>query len=186
VSKVLYSGFVEIGFTPRQVTQLTGVPYSTLNLWAKNGLVQPSVASATGTGSERVYSFNDLVALKVAFELRKSGVTTSSLNKIVAFLRKNERMDKPLSEARLVVTGHDVAIVRKGELVSVLSKPGQGYLSFVVDLGQMIGDLVNVADATKAFARGIALIPVSTEGHKKQPRSVHPGSSQRKRPYIKT
>ena len=170
---------MEIGFTPRQVTKLTGVPYSTLNFWAKNGLVQPSVASGAGSGSERVYNFNDLVALKVAFELRRSGVTTSSLKKIITFLRENERMEKPLSEARLVVTGHDVAIVRKGELVSVLSKPGQGYLSFVVDLAQMIGELVNVADATKTFARGIASEPASTEGHKKQPRSVHRSSQRR-------
>ena len=117
---------VEIGFTARQVVKLTGVPYSTLNLWAKNGLVQPSVAPGTGTGSERVYSFSDLVALKVAFELRRSGVTTSSLKKVVDFLRQSEHMEKPLSEARLVVSGRDVAIVRKGELVSVLSKPGQG------------------------------------------------------------
>ena len=161
---------VEIGFTARQVVQLTGVPYSTLNLWAKNGLVEPSVAPGTGTGSERVYSFADLVALKVAFELRKSGVTTSSLRKVVAFLRRSAHMDKPLSQARLVVRGHDVAIVREGELVSVLLKPGQGYLSFVVDLPQVLGQLVNIADATKAFAHVLA----SAEG-KRAPRFVSAG-----------
>ena len=159
--------------------QLTGVPYSTLNLWAKNGLVEPSVAPGTGTGSERVYSFTDLVALRVAFELRKSGVTTSALKKIVKFLRQNEQMDKPLSQARLVVRGHDVAIVREGELVSVLSKPGQGYLSFVVDLPQLLGQLANIADATKTFARGLASASASGEA-KRQPRSVSSGS-QRKR-----
>jgi DNA-binding transcriptional MerR regulator len=163
---------VEIGFTARQVTHLTGVPYSTLNLWAKKGLVQPSVAPGTGTGTERVYSFSDLVALKVAFELRKSGVTTSSLKKVVEFLRQKEQMEKPLAEARLVVTGDDVAIVRQGELVSVLSQPGQGYLSFVVDLPQMLGELVNVADATKAFAHGIASAAASPEKPRKQPRSI--------------
>src|SRR5208282_6736610 len=96
---------IEIGFTPRQVTRLTGIPYSTLNLWAKNGLVQPTVSPGTGSGRERVYSFSDLVALKVAFELRKSGVTTSSIKRVVEFLRENEHMNKPLSEARLVVRG---------------------------------------------------------------------------------
>lgn len=171
---------MEIGFTPRQVTQLTGVPYSTLNLWAKNGLVQPSVAPGTGTGRERVYSFSDLVALKVAFELRKSGVTTSSIKKVIEFLRHNEHMEKPLSEARLVVTGRDVAIVRKGELVSVLSKPGQGYLSFVVDLPQMLGDLVNVADATKVFAHGIASSLTPGKVVKKQPRSVHDETQEKR------
>ena len=160
---------MEIGFTARQVVKLTGVPYSTLNLWAKNGLVKPSVAAGTGTGNERVYSFSDLIALKVAFELRKSGVTTSSLKKVVDFLRQHEEMNEPLSEARLVVTGRDVAIVRKGQLVSVLSKPGQGYLSFVVDLPQMLGELLNLAEARGTFARGIALetAPVA----KKKPKS---------------
>jgi len=159
--------------------QLTGVPYSTLNLWAKNGLVQPSVAPGTGTGSERVYSFADLVALKVAFELRKSGVRTSSLKKIVNFLRRSEHMDQPLSQARLIVSGHDVAVVREGELVSVLSRPGQGYLSFVVDLPQVLGQLVNIADTTRTFAHALvsASVPVWT---KKQSRSVR-RSIQRKR-----
>jgi DNA-binding transcriptional MerR regulator len=164
---------VEIGFTARQVTKLTGVPYSTLNLWAKNGLVPPSVASARGTGSERVYSFSDLIALKVAFELRKSGVTTPSLKKVVNFLRQTEHMHKPLSEARLVVSGHDVAMVCEGELVSVLSRPGQGYLSFVVDLPQMLGKLINAADTTKTFAYGLASAKTAPEVHKKRPRPVH-------------
>jgi len=154
VSNVLHFQAVEIGFTPRQVMQLTGVPYSTLNLWAKNGLVQPSVAPGTGTGSERVYSFSDLVALKVAFELRKSGVTTSSIKRVVEFLRENEHMNKPLSEARLVVRGRDVAMVREGELVSVLSKPGQSYLSFVVDLRRCSENLLTSPMRRKLLRMG--------------------------------
>lgn len=171
---------MEIGFTARQVIKLTGVPYSTLNLWAKNGLVQPSVSTASGTGTERVYSFSDLVALKVAFQLRKAGVTSSSLKKVVEFLRKSEHMDNPLSEARLVVSGRDVAIVHEGELVSALSRPGQGYLQFVVDLPQVLGELIGVGSAAKAFAHGIAESRPPNGGKKKQPTSV-PGSKQRKR-----
>jgi DNA-binding transcriptional MerR regulator len=148
---------VEFGFTARQVVHLTGVPYSTLNLWAKNGLVQPSVAPGTGTGSERVYSFSDLVTLKVAFELRKAGVTTSSLKKVIQFLRENEGLDKPLVNARLVVSGRDVLVVRNSnELVSALSKPGQSCLSFVLDLPRTVGELTEIADATRAFATGFA------------------------------
>lgn len=148
---------MEIGFTPRQVTHLTGVPYSTLNLWAKNGLVQPSVAPGTGTGNERVYNFSDLVALKVAFELRKAGVTTASLKKVVQFLRENEGLDQPFANARLVVSGRDVLMVKSSnELVSALSKPGQSCLSFVVDLPRTLGDLTEIAETTGAFAVGIA------------------------------
>ena len=172
---------MEIGFTARQVVKLTGVPYSTLNLWAKNGLVQPSVAPGAGTGTERVYNFSDLIALKVAFALRKSGVTTSSLKKVVDFLRRTEHMDKPLSEARLVVSGRDVAIVRKGELVSALSKPGQGYLSFVVDLPEMIGELVNLANETRAFVHGIGFSQAGKDEGPSRKEPVSIGTRRRKR-----
>jgi DNA-binding transcriptional MerR regulator len=169
---------VEIGFTSRQVVRLTGVPYSTLNLWAKKKLVAPSLSPGAGTGNERVYSFNDLIALKVALELRKSGVTTSSIKKVVDYLRHNEHLEKPLSEARLVVSGHDVAIVREGELMSVLSKPGQGYLRFVIDIPQVMGELTNIAQASSLFARGIMSGSSSAAAAKKKPRSVR--ASRRK------
>jgi len=144
---------MKVGFTPRQVTRLTGVPYSTLNLWARKGLIRPSIDQGSGSGSERVYSFSDLVALKVAFALRKAGVTTSSLEKIVQFLHKNEHMEQPLSEARLVVTGRDVVAAKNDrELMSVLSKPGQSCLSFVVDLPRTLGELIEIADHTNSFA----------------------------------
>src|SRR5207248_2134884 len=109
---------MKIGFTPREVLRLTGVPYSTLNLWAKNGLLRPSISEAVGSGTERIYSLSDVVALKVGIELRRSGVSTRSLRKVVDFLKKAEGMEAPLAEARLIVSGRDVVIARdKNELI---------------------------------------------------------------------
>jgi DNA-binding transcriptional MerR regulator len=161
---------MKVGFTPRQVTRLTGVPYSTLNLWAKNGLIRPSIATGKGSGSERVYSFSDLVALRVAFALRKAGVTTRSLERVVQFVRENEGIEKPLAESRLVVSGRDVLIVRNDrQLVSALSKSGQSCLSFVVDLPRTLGELVEVADVTSAFAVGVAQPEHALRRSRKQP-----------------
>jgi DNA-binding transcriptional MerR regulator len=172
---------MRVGFTPKQVMRLTGVPYSTLNLWAKKGLIRPSIAEGAGSGSERVYSFSDLVALKVAFELRNAGVTTRSLAKVVRFLYENEGMQKPLAEARLVVSGRDVLVVRnERQLMSALSNPGQGCLSFVVDLPRTLGELSEVADATKAFAVGVPRSERTVKGSRKQPGSAI-ASRQRKR-----
>jgi hypothetical protein len=84
-------------------------------------------------------------------------------------MRETQHMHKPLSEARLVVSGHDVAMVCEGELVSVLSRPGQGYLSFVVDLPQMLGKLISAADAAKTFAYGLASAKTAAEVDKKRP-----------------
>ncbi len=147
---------MKVGFTPRQVTHLTGVPYSTLNLWAKNGLVIPSIGVGAGTGSERVYSFSDLVALKVAFEIRRAGVTTASLKKVVQFLQENLGMENPLAEARLVVSGHDVLVVRgERQLISALARPGQSCLSFVVDLPRTLGELVEATNMAESFGMAV-------------------------------
>jgi DNA-binding transcriptional MerR regulator len=144
---------MRVGFTPRQVIRLTGVPYSTLNLWAKKGLISPSIAKGTGSGHERIYDFSDLVAIKLAFELRKAGVTTRSLEKVVEFVRKNDALEKPLAEARLVVSGSDVLeVTSQQQLISVLSNPGQGCLSFVVDLPRTLGELAQIADESNVFA----------------------------------
>jgi DNA-binding transcriptional MerR regulator len=181
-SNVLNFKWMRVGFTPRQVTRLTGVPYSTLNLWAKKGLILPSIAAGEGSGSERVYSFSDLIALKVALELRKAGVTTRSLAKVVQFLRENEDLEKPLSEARLVVSGRDVLVVRNGQqLVSALSKPGQSCLSFVVDLPRTLGELVRATESADTF--GLAVAGAGSVGSipRKQPTSVHRTSRKRRR-----
>jgi len=174
---------MQIGFTPRQVTKMTGVPYSTLNLWAKSKLIEPSIANGSGSGYERVYSFKDLIAFKVAFELRKAGVTTRSLKKVVEFLREHEGIKDPLSEARLVVSGKDVVAVRsKAQLVSALSRPGQSCLSFVVDLPRTLGELEQVAHDTNAFAVGVSQLQgASKDSLKKQPLSVV-GKPRRKVP----
>lgn len=127
------------GYTAKQVTAVTGVSYQTLNHWARTGLVEPSIARAAGTGSERIYSFRDLIALKLAVELRKGGVTTRALRKVIDFLRTSNGLESPLSEARLVVTDSDIVLVRSSkELVSVLKRPGQAYLAFVLDLPRTV------------------------------------------------
>src|SRR5664279_3290332 len=88
------------GYTAKQVTAVTGVSYQTLNLWARTGLVEPSIAQAAGTGTERIYSFRDLIALKLAVELRKGGVTTSALRKVIKFLGTSSGLTKARSTPR--------------------------------------------------------------------------------------
>jgi DNA-binding transcriptional MerR regulator len=161
---------MKVGFTPAQVTRLTGVAYSTLNLWAKNGLVRPSIAAGTGSGNERIYSFSDIAALKVAVELRKAGINTRSLQKVVNYVRSELGMEKPLGDAKLIVSGHDVLAVENDEqLVSTLSKPGQGCLSFVVDLPRTLGQLVELAEQANVFGIGITESKPAARRSKKAP-----------------
>ena len=131
--------FRTAGYTAKQVTTVTGISYQTLNHWARTGLVEPSIARAAGRGTERVYSFRDLVTLKVAMELRSGGIATRALRKVIDFLRGSNDLETPISSSRLVVTPDDVVLVRSNrELISVLKKPGQSYLAFVLDLPRTV------------------------------------------------
>ena len=79
--------------------------------------------------------FRDLVALKGSLCAQEGGRNNQVPGGGVQFLHKHEGMEQPLAEARLIVSGRDVVAVKNDqELMSVLSKPGQSCLSFVVDL----------------------------------------------------
>ncbi|MGH9644926.1 MAG: MerR family transcriptional regulator [Terriglobales bacterium] len=155
------------------MTRLTGVAYSTLNHWAKTGLVTPSISRGTGSGTERIYSSADLVVLKVAHELRKCGIPTRSLQAVIDFLQREECAKQPLSGARLIVSDGDVFLVRdEHDLVSVLKTPGQRCLSFIIDLPTTIRDVVEAVESPETIAFGLQDEPV-VNVHRKQPQSVH-------------
>src|SRR5262249_18816456 len=57
-------------FTAREVVALSGIPYKTLDAWARRGFLEPSIRNAQGSGSRRVYDVNDVTALRIAWQLR--------------------------------------------------------------------------------------------------------------------
>jgi DNA-binding transcriptional MerR regulator len=91
------------GFTAKQVVALTGVPYKRLDSWANSGFLMPSLAEADGTGSRRLYSFQDLIALRTAKILRDAGISLQGLRKVMHFLRDTRRLElrcTPLSRQK--------------------------------------------------------------------------------------
>ena len=127
------------GFTAKQVVTLTGVPYKRLDSWANSGFLMPSIAEAYGTGSRRLYSFQDLVALRTAKILRDAGISLQGLRRVMQFLRDTQGIEQPLVQTRLIVAGDDVLMVQsEGDLMSVLRHPGQHVLRVVVDLGRLV------------------------------------------------
>lgn len=118
-------------------SRVTGVPYRTLDYWARSKFITPSGRDAKGTGTEREYTFGDLIALRTARELRKGGVSTQALRKVVAYLRTAD-LQQSLGEVRLIVQGSDVlAVTTNRALISAFKSPGQYAFSFVLDLGNV-------------------------------------------------
>ncbi|MBL8227244.1 MAG: MerR family transcriptional regulator [Bryobacterales bacterium] len=130
---------IKDSFSTGEAVHITGVSFRNIDYWARTKFIVPSVAEAKGTGTERRYSFSDLLALRVARELREAGVSTQSLRRVVDFLRTRKGLINPLAECRLIVTGTDVQVATSPEKVmSALSKPGQTSFAFVFDLARTV------------------------------------------------
>jgi DNA-binding transcriptional MerR regulator len=140
-----------MGFQVADVIRLTGINRKTLHYWDQTGFLRPSISSSSGTGSRRIYGFQDVVAVRVALQLRKAGISLQAVRRLVKFLRSQKSLQNPLAENFLLTDGTDVYL-QEGEapLQSVLRNPGQGHL-FMVDLNPIVAEL---RGATKKLSRG--------------------------------
>jgi DNA-binding transcriptional MerR regulator len=135
------------GWTAPVAARLTGLGYARLDNWARTGFLRPSLAEADGRGSTRLYSFRDLVALRVARELRDAGISLQGLRKVVAELRERGDVEQPLASTWLLTDGNDVFIRQGDAVMSVLRRPGQQCLTFVVDLSRVVEELQQAVQA---------------------------------------
>ncbi|MGH9265049.1 MAG: MerR family transcriptional regulator [Acidimicrobiales bacterium] len=118
-----------IGFRGPQVCKIVGITYRQLDYWARTNLIRPSIADARGSGTQRRYSYRDLVELKVIKGLLDAGVSLQSARKAIEYLRDN--LGEDIATASLVINGSGSVLVRTdGELVDLVRR-GQGVLSIV-------------------------------------------------------
>ena len=120
----------EQGFRVPEVCRIVGISYRQLDYWARTGLVTPSVRDATGSGSQRLYSFQDLVALRVIKSLLDTGVALQRVRKAVEHLKK---IGQPAAGVTLFSDGKSVYQAHSPEAVVDLLKKGQGVFAIAVD-----------------------------------------------------
>ena len=117
------------GFRGPQVCSIVGITYRQLDYWARTDLLRPSLADAKGSGSQRRYSYQDLVELKVIKQLLDAGISLKAARSAVEYLRSN--LGEHIGSARLVLSGDNPLLVRDdGQLIDLLRK-GQGVLNVV-------------------------------------------------------
>lgn len=133
---------INCGYKTQEVTKIIGLTQRQLDYWDRTGFFCPSIAAGSGRGKSRIYSFSDLVQLKIIKNLRSAGVTLQSLRAIAKHFRTIKGLEAPLYESRLVVSGDDVIFVKNNEeLMSVLKLPGQGVLCFVLNVNTIVEEL---------------------------------------------
>lgn len=120
----------EVGFRGPQVCKIVGITYRQLDYWARTDLVRPSVQDAVGSGSQRLYSYRDLLELKIIKTLLDNDVSLPRVRAVVEELRRRVGEDQ-LGSVDLVIQGNRVLLVEdRGEIVELLSG-GQSAFTFV-------------------------------------------------------
>jgi DNA-binding transcriptional MerR regulator len=125
------------GFTAHQATKFTKCTSRQLRYWDQIGLVTPSVQGTGGRpGVARLYSFRDLVALKVVKSLLDGGMSLQRVRRAWDYLARRAQLDRQLSEVKLVTDGQSIFKIcrRDGEVLDALR---EGQLAFFVAIDEI-------------------------------------------------
>jgi len=156
----------EDGFRGPQVCSIVGITYRQLDYWARTELLRPSISEAKGSGTQRRYSYQDLLELKVIKRLLDAGISLQSARRALDVLRQS---GEEVITANLVLNGTQSVLATSGEQIIDLLKGGQGVLN-IVPLSGVVSEL---AAAILALRAEPGEAPAAT------PASTHPDPGRR-------
>ena len=133
-----------VGYRGPTACSAAGITYRQLDYWARTGLVAPSVRSAQGSGSQRLYSFRDILVLKVVKRLLDAGVSLHNIRLAVDALRRRGVDD--LAQITLLSDGTTVYECTSSEEVVDLLRGGQAVFGIAVSapLRELVGSLAQL------------------------------------------
>lgn len=118
------------GFRGPVACSAAGITYRQLDYWARTGLVEPSVRTATGSGTQRLYGFRDILMLKVVKRLLDTGVSLQNIRAAIEHLRSRGVSD--LTNLTLMSDGSSVYACTSADEVIDLVRGGQGVFGIAV------------------------------------------------------
>ena len=127
----------DTGYRGPTACNAAGITYRQLDYWARTGLVEPTVRGATGSGSQRLYSFRDILILKVIKRLLDAGISLNQIRTAIEHLRARGVQD--LTEVTLMSDGVSVFECTSDDEVIDLLRGGQGV--FGIALGGVWRDI---------------------------------------------
>lgn len=129
------------GFGVLQACRFCNCTTHQLRYWDQIGLVRPTIQSTGGRpGVRRLYSFRDLVALKVVKALLEGGMSLQRVRRAYKYLREKAKLDQHLSEVKLITDGQSIFQVAKddGEILDALR---QGQMAFFLAIDEITRNL---------------------------------------------
>jgi DNA-binding transcriptional MerR regulator len=142
----------EQGYRVPEVIKAVGISYRQLDYWARTGLVTPSIREAGGSGTQRLYSFQDMLVLRIIKKLLDAGVGLQQIRKAVEYLKE---MKQPLHSVTLMSDGNRIYAPESPEAVIDLLAKGQGVFAIAVDkvVSDLEGTLARSQRRPKAAAK---------------------------------
>jgi DNA-binding transcriptional MerR regulator len=120
----------DVGYRGPTACSAAGITYRQLDYWARTGLVEPTVRGATGSGTQRLYSFRDILLLKVIKRLLDAGISLQQIRTAVQHLR--ERGTDDLTRVTLMSDGASVYECTTDHEVIDLLQGGQGVFGIAI------------------------------------------------------
>ena len=148
----------EIGYRGATACSAAGISYRQLDYWARTGLVEPSVRSATGSGTSRLYGFRDILVLKIVKRLLDAGISLQNIRTAVDHLRS--RGVTELERITLMSDGASIYECASPDEIVDLLAGGQGVF------GIAVGKVWHEVEGSLANLQGeVEGLPARVEGN---------------------
>ena len=118
-----------VSFRISEVSRVVGASQSQLSYWDKTGLVSPSVRPASGRGSRRLYSIEDIFELKILVKLLNSSLSLQRIRSSFQFIRGQS---KALSSFVVLTDGKTVYFYEDYNVLVDTLQQGQTVLRVAV------------------------------------------------------
>lgn len=147
----------DIGYRAPQVCSLVDITYRQLDYWARTGLIKPSVQSAHGSGTQRLYSFTDIVQLKVVKRLLDAGMSLKKIRSAMEILTEQLASNSPLTDVTLLSDGATIFAAHSADEVVDVFQKGQGVFGIAVGpvQAELEGELLSLEPAEVAEVTAI-------------------------------
>ncbi len=127
----------DVGYRGPTACSAAGITYRQLDYWARTGLVEASVREASGSGTQRLYSFRDILVLKIVKKLLDAGISLQNIRTAIATLR--DRGVEDLVQITLMSDGTTVYECTSTDEVVDLLQGGQAV--FAIAVGRHVRDV---------------------------------------------
>jgi DNA-binding transcriptional MerR regulator len=155
MSQVTDPSTPEIGYRGATACVAAGITYRQLDYWARTGLVEPGVQGASGSGSQRLYGFRDILVLKIVKRLLDTGVSLQNIRSAVEHLRSRGVSD--LERMTLMSDGATIYECSSADEIVDLLQGGQGVFGIAIGKvwSEVEGSLANLQGEISSTGEGV-------------------------------